>query len=305
METVLITGGTGMIGTALTKLLTSKGYEVIVLSRKPRPAKDNVSYAVWDIKRSMIDADAIRKADHIIHLAGAGVADKRWTAKRKKAIVDSRVKSAELLLKGIRENENKVKTIVSASAIGWYGPDRKGKSPFVETDPPSNDFLGSTCRQWENSILLANDVGIRTVFLRTGIVLSTQGGAFPEFVKPMKAGVATIFGDGSQVISWIHIDDLCRMYVAAIEMQHLNGPYNATAPETVSNKELMLKIARARRKPFIPIHVPTIALKLFLGELSIEILKSATVDDTKIRESGFKFIYPTVDAAVNELVHQA
>lgn len=302
METVIITGGTGLIGIALTSLLTTKGYKVIVLSRKKRQAKENVSYAVWDLKRSYIDPEAIRQADHIIHLAGAGVADKRWTKKRKQEIKDSRVDSGKLIVKALTEIENKVRTVVSASGMGWYGPDKKGKGAFVETDLPADDFLGTTCKVWEESILPVTELGKRLVILRTGIVFSNKGGAFIEFLKPLKAGVATILGSGNQVVSWIHIDDICRLYFSAIEMQHLNGIYNATAPETITNKHLMLKMGKARRRPFIPIHIPEFAMKIVLGEMSIEVLKSATIDDSKIRNAGFNFIYPTVDAAINDLV---
>lgn len=292
-----------MVGTALTSLLTSKGYKVIILSRKQQKPNGNVSYAVWDHKRSFIDVEAIGQADHIIHLAGAGVADKRWTDKRKKEIRDSRILSGNLIVQSLTELKNKVRTVVSASAMGWYGPDKKKAShPFIETDPPSDDFLGGTCKLWEESIRPVTNAGKRLVLLRTGIVFSNQGGAFKEFYKPFKAGVAAILGDGNQVISWIHIDDLCRLYIAGVEMEHLNGPYNATAPETITNKQLMLKIGRARRRPFIPIHVPEFALKLVLGEMSIEVLKSATLSDTKIRQAGFNFIYPTADAAINDLV---
>ena len=302
METVIITGGTGLIGTALSSLLTSKGYKVIILSRKQRQAKENVSYAVWDLKKSYIDPEAVRQADHIIHLAGAGVADKRWTKKRKQEIRDSRVNSGKLIVKSLTEIENKVRTVVSASGLGWYGPDIKGKTAFIESDPHANDFLGSTCKLWEESIHPVTDLGKRLVILRTGIVFSNKGGAFKEFLKPLKAGVAAILGSGNQVVSWIHIDDICRLYLAGVEMHHLNGIYNASAPETITNKQLMLRIGKARRRPYIPIHVPDFALKVVLGEMSIEVLKSATINDSKIRNAGFHFIYPTVEAAINDLV---
>lgn len=300
MSTVLITGGTGLVGTSLSKMLVSKGYKVIILTRSAKPAQGNISYAKWDINKSIIDKDAIEQSDYIIHLAGAGVADKRWTDKRKKEIIDSRVKSSELLINTLKETNNTVQAVVSASATGWYGPDQKGKI-FTETDPPNNDFLGETCRLWEQSIQPVKHLGKRLVILRTGIVLSNDGGAFVEFKKPMKAGIAGIIGRGKQEISWIHIDDICRMYIDAIENNNITGAYNAVT-DHVTNKELILRTARARKKPFIAIHVPEFALKLMLGEMSIEVLKSATVDSSKIKHAGFKFIYPTLDAALNELV---
>jgi uncharacterized protein len=302
METVIITGGTGLIGTALTNLLTSKGYKVIILSRRKHATIGNVSYALWDLKTSYIDPEAIKAADHIIHLAGAGVADKRWTEKRKKEIVNSRVDGSKLLVKALTEINNKVRTVVSASGMGWYGPDRKNATPFVESDPPSEDFLGATCRLWEQSIKPVVDLEKRLVYLRTGIVFSTKGGAFKEFLKPLRGGVAAILGSGEQMISWIHIDDLCRMYLSAIENHEMFGQYNACAPETISNKQLMLKIAKARRRPYIPVHIPEFVLKIVLGEMSIEVLKSATMDDSRIRTTGFNFIFPTVDAALNDFI---
>jgi uncharacterized protein (TIGR01777 family) len=299
----LITGGSGLIGTALTGLLSLKGYKIIILSRSARPSKGNVSYSLWDINRSLIDPRVIREADHIIHLSGAGVADKRWTAKRKNEILKSRVDGSKLLVKALGETENKVKTVVSASGIGWYGMDKAGSPrPFIEADPPDSGFLGETCRLWEESIHPVTNLGKRLVICRTGIVLSNNGGAFPEFVKPLKAGVAGILGSGRQMVSWIHIDDICRLYLSAVENQYMNGVYNATAPEVVSNKELILKIAKARKRPYIPIHVPEFALKLLLGEMSIEVLKSTSVDDSRVRNAGFNFLFPGIDAAINELI---
>lgn len=303
MKTILVSGGTGLIGTALTELLVSKGYKVIILTRSPKPPRENISYAAWDINKSVIDVNAIKQADHIIHLAGAGVGDKRWTKKRKEEIVNSRVKSAALIIKTLNETQNKVESLVSASGIGCYGPDKKGKKAFVETDPFDKDFLGETCRLWEESVQPVTAMGKRLVILRTGIVLSDKGGAFPEFKKPMKAGIAAILGSGSQVVSWVHIDDICRMYLAAIENTSMNGPYNAVSPEPITNKELVVRTAKARKKPFIPVHAPEFALKIILGEMSIEVLKSTTVDCSKIRGTGFKYLYPTFDSALNELIN--
>lgn len=209
---------------------------------------------------------------------------------------------SKLIVKALTEIDNKVQTVVSASAMGWYGPDGKRGKAFVETDPPFDDFLGTTCKRWEESMQPVTALGKRLVFLRTAIVFSNEGGAFKEFLKPLKAGVAAILGSGKQVISWVHISDLCRIYLAAIENKQMRGPYNAAAPETISNEQLMLKIARARNRRYIPVHVPSIVLKLVLGEMSIEVLKSATMNDSKIRDTGFNFIYPTIDVALNELI---
>ena len=306
MQTVLITGGTGLVGKTLTRHLAGKGYNVIVVTRKiPSDKMDNVQYALWDVQKQTIDVSAVQKADCIIHLAGAGVMDKRWSAAWKKEIQDSRVKSSELLVKTLKENSNKVKAVVSSSAIGWYGKGRAdiiARGGFTETDPADKNFLGETCRLWEESISSMTQLNKRLVILRTGIVLSNDGGAFAEFKKPLQFGIGAILSNGKQKVSWIHVDDLCRMYIAALENENLNGIYNAVAPAPVDNKTLTLVLAKKiRSKFFIPVHVPSFVLKIVLGESSIEVLKSTYVSCEKIKKSGFVFLYPTIDAALNGL----
>lgn len=306
MATVLITGGTGLIGKALSKLLIEKGYDVIILSRDTKKvAAPGLQYAGWNIKEQNIDTNAVQQADCIIHLAGAGVADKRWSAKRKKEIVDSRTQSSALIIKALKEHSNKVSVVVSMSGIGWYGADPMipNKKPFVETDPAAADFLGETCRLWEDSIAPVTSLGKRLAVFRTGIVLSNDGGALKEFKRPLQFGVATVLGSGKQIVSWIHIDDLCRLLLQAIEDNSMTGVYNAVSPAPVSNKELTLQLAKQKRGNFfLPVHVPAFALKLALGEMSIEVLKSATVSAEKIRKQGFVFLYPSLQAALGKLV---
>lgn len=307
MATILITGGTGMVGQQLTGLLLSKGYDVIWLSRTPGKKQmddKTIQIASWNLKEQTIDETAIQQADHIIHLAGAGVADKRWTAKRKQEILDSRTQSSALLVKALKTIPNKVQSVVSASAIGWYGPDEYNTvaSSFTEEMPPYPDYLGNTCKAWEESIAPVTELGKRLVKLRIGIVLSTTGGALAEFKKPLKAGMAAILGNGKQIISWIHVHDLCRMFLYAIENQSMQGTFNAVAPHPVSNKELTLTLAKQKNGSFyIPFYVPAFLLKMILGEMSIEVLKSATVSSRKIEEQGFRFEYPTVQQALSNL----
>lgn len=302
MATICITGGTGLIGKALTHYFTAKGHAIIVLSRAVKSSTNPlISYRQWDPEKGNIDETAITAADYIIHLAGAGVADKRWNKKRKEEIKQSRVQSSALLVDALSRIPNKVQAVVSASGIGWYGPD-KG-TIFTETEPHYNDFLGATCLEWENSIEPVTQLGIRLVKLRTGIVLSNDGGAFAEFKKPVQFGLASILGSGKQMVSWIHILDIIRMYEFAIDHNQLSGVFNAAAPNPVTNKELTVAIAKKMKgKAFITIPVPSFALQLILGEMSIEVLKSTTVSADKIRNSGFNFLYPTIDAAVNELI---
>ncbi len=308
MATILITGGTGMIGRALTELLLSEGHEVIVLTRKiPRAVdkKERLTYACWNVPDQTIDADAIRKADHIIHLAGAGVADKRWSTKRKQEIIDSRTMSSALIVKSLTEIPNRVQTVISASAIGWYGADTSISrvNGFREEAPADTQFLGETCRLWEESIDPVTRAGKRLVIVRTGIVLSKEGGALAEFSKPLQAGIATVLGNGQQVISWIHIDDLCRIYLWAMENKEIKGVYNAVAPGPVTNKQLVIALAKQKRGNFyLAVPVPSFMLKILLGEMSIEVLKSATVSCDKIKKTGFAFTYDTINNALQQLV---
>jgi uncharacterized protein len=307
MQTVLITGGTGTIGKALTKALTSKGYNVIILTRKLPQHRytTGVSYAIWDVAKQQIDIEALQQADCIIHLAGAGVVDKRWTTAYKKEILESRTKSSALIVHALEQNKNKIKTVVSASAIGWYGADNNMKNNwngFVESAAADPGFLGTTCKLWEQSIEPVEGLQKRLVKIRTGIVLSKDGGALTEFKKPIQLGIAAILGNGKQIVSWIHIDDLCRIFIAAIENEQMNGSYNAVAPSPVSNKTLTLTLAKTiKDKFFIPIHVPAFVLKIMLGESSIEVLKSTTVSCEKIQKAGFTFLYPSIEAALGEL----
>ncbi len=310
MPSVLITGGTGLVGTAVKALLEHKGYEVVLLTRSKTPLKGQ---AHWDINAGTIDSAAIAAADYIIHLAGAGVADKRWSTSRKQEILDSRTKSSALLVKALQETPNKVKAVISASAIGWYGPDQinthnndLAAQGFVETDPSYPDFLGTTCAAWEASIapVTNNTSGLqkRLVCLRTGIVLSKNGGALKEFLKPLAVRMAAVLGNGKQMISWIDVRDLAKMFVYALENENISGSYNAVAPAPVSNKTLTQTLAKVLYgKFYITTYVPSFVLKIMLGEMSIEVLKSTTVSAQKILNAGFVFDYPTITNSLSTL----
>lgn len=309
MQTILITGGTGMIGKKLTQHLAGKAYNIIILTRKMPVSKNsikNVEYALWDVDKQTIDTAAIQKADHIIHLAGAGVVDKKWTEKYKKEIVDSRINSSALLIAALKNNSNHVKSVTSASAIGWYGEDPAPlPGGFTEKDKADPGFLGETCRQWEESIEPATALGKRVVKVRTGIVLGNDGGALAEFKRPVKFGIAAILGSGKQIVSWIHIDDLCRIFMQSIENENMNGSYNGVAPLPVSNKILTLELAKKMKGRFyVPLHVPPLMLKIILGTRSIEVLKSTTVSCEKIKSTGFTFLYTSIEAALKQLCNE-
>lgn len=309
MSTILITGGTGMVGTQLTEHLIANGYDVIILSRNPLPAAalpKGVQHAKWDLKENYIDPVAFASADHIIHLAGAGVADKRWNQKRKAEIVNSRAESGALIVHAIQNIPNKIQSVHSASGIGWYGADTQKslQMGFTEDAPADTEFLGETCRIWEQKIKGVKSFGKRLTIFRIGIVLSNSGGALVEFKKPLKFGFAAILGNGKQIISWIHINDLCGLFLKAIEDKEMQGVYNAVAPETVTNKKLTISLAKAMRgRFFITLHVPAFLLRWVLGEMSIEVLKSAKVNSFKTQGTGFRYQYPFLLDAIKALIH--
>ncbi|MFT3948679.1 MAG: TIGR01777 family oxidoreductase [Agriterribacter sp.] len=305
MPTILIGGGSGLIGRKLSAMLLEKGYDVIILSRKVKTSSNpKLSYALWNTDRQTIDINALAKSDYIINLAGEGVADKRWTKKRKKILQESRTRSCALIVNTLRDHANKIKAVINASGIGWYGDDTGNSKPaFTEDMSPANDFLGETCKAWEESIAPVTALGKRLVIIRTGIVLSKEAGALPEFIKPVRFGFAPVLGNGKQIQSWIHIDDICRMYIHALENESMLGVYNAAAPKPVDIKELVSTLAKKMKGSFyISIYVPSFLLKIILGELSTEVLKSITVSSTRIRNTGFQFVFPSIEAAVNDLV---
>ncbi|MBI3717460.1 MAG: TIGR01777 family protein [Sphingobacteriales bacterium] len=248
MPTVLIAGGTGLVGTALTEYLLQKNYFVTILTRSAaKPGQHpNLRYAQWNTDTQTMDAAALAEADYIVNLAGAGVADKRWTKARKKEIQLSRVSSGQLITKSLKEISNKVKAIINASAIGYYGADPTipNDKPFVEIDKTDTQFLGETCKLWEESVEGIKELNIPLIKLRIGIVLSNEGGALKEFKKPLQFGIAAILGSGKQMISWIHLTDLCRMIEYAMLHEKMEGVYNAVAPKPVKNKTLTVELGK-------------------------------------------------------------
>ncbi len=299
-EIILIAGGTGLVGKAAAEYFLQKGHSVIIVSRNKEKAKKafepntSLHFAEWNTEKKTIDENAIGMSTVIINLAGAGVMDKRWNEAYKKEIVDSRLNASSTIIKALQETTNKVKLVINASAIGFYGHDN-GKT-FTEDDQPDKSFLGETCRQWEASILPVGQLNKRLAIIRIGIVLSTEGGALKEFLKPIKFGLATIFGNGQQVISWLHITDLVRMFEFTISNENIHGIYNAVAPNPVTNKQLITALAKAiKGNMFIPVPVPAFVLKLMLGQSSVEVLRSVTVSAQKIKEAGFQFLYPSIE----------
>lgn len=302
MQTIGITGGTGLVGSYISQLLADSGYQVVVFTRSPDKHQDsqNITYALWEPSKSNIDTGELAKLDAVVHLAGAGIADERWTEDRKKLIVKSRVDSTSFLVEQLKQHAPNCKTFVSASAIGFYGED-DGKEPFEEDAPPEDDFLGRTCLQWEQVSSNA-EAFARRVVLRFGIVLAKEGGAFKEFYKPQKFGVMPILGSGKQVVSWIHVKDVAGIIKYAIERENISGVYNTVAPAPATHSKLMHTIGDVKGGISIPVPVPAFALKLMLGEMSTEILKSCTVSSKKIEDAGYDFKYPDIHTAVTDLI---
>lgn len=304
-KTILITGGTGLIGGRLTELLLKQGHEVRYLSRNPQKA-DKIPTFKWDINQQEIDPEAFKGVDAIVHLAGAGIADKKWDKKRKKVILESRTKSTQLLKKYLLETDHQISTFVGASAIGYYGYDSGGVWKKEESRF-GDDFLATVTKAWEEEVdaLEKECKDVRTVKLRIGIVLSENGGALKEMVKPIKWGVGASLGPGDQYMSWIHIDDLCSMFVYAIENDSVQGVYNAVAPNPVTNKAFTKLAAKALKKPLWLPNVPSFVLKLILGEMASMILGGSRISCEKIEKVGFTFQYTEASTAVNDLLKRS
>ena len=295
---ILLTGGSGLIGGNLTKLLLAKGYEISHLSRTQ--GKDlRVKTYLWDVHKGEIDEACIDGVDTIIHLAGAGVADKRWTNKRKQELVESRTKSIRLIYELLRKKEHKITSVISASATGYYGD--RGDVLLTEDSKPSDDFLAECCIAWEQAVDEGEDLGLRIVKFRTGVVLNKKGGALPQLATPVKWYVGSPLGDGKQWIPWIHWHDVEKLYLYAIMHNKLTGTFNMAAPTPVTNEEMTRAVAKQLSKPLWAPKVPAFALNLLLGEMSMIVLGSTKVSSQKIEENGFKFEYPKLEGALKEI----
>ncbi|WP_456424879.1 TIGR01777 family oxidoreductase [Lutibacter sp.] len=297
MYSILITGGTGLVGKHLSLLLQSKGYHVTILSRK-HSKKTNVFY--WNVNKNYIDSEAIINSDYIIHLAGAGIANKRWSKSRKKELIDSRVKTTNLLLRKVKELNPSLKGFIAASGIGYYGAITSSKI-FTEKDKNGSDFLSLVCKLWEKASYQFNILNVRTVIFRTGIVFSKKGGALQKIKKPIKLGFGSPIGSGNQFMPWIHIEDLCNMYIEAIKNPNLKGIYNAVAPEHITNKFLTLEFAKILNKKIWISNIPEFAFKILLGEMAIILLKGSRVSSDKISKTGFKFKFSGLKSALLSL----
>lgn len=295
METVLITGK-GLVANYLGAQLLAQGYHVKYLSRT---ASDQTY--TWNIDKGYIDENAISFADYIIHLAGANISEKRWTAKRKKEIIDSRTKSTQLIFKEVKKQNKNLKAFISASAVGYYGAITSDKI-FKEDDPPANDFLGEVCNQWEQAADNFKSLGIRTVKVRIGVVLTEQGGALEKMIPPVKMGIGSAIGAGKQYLPWIHIDDLCSIFIKALEDVKMKGAYNAAASDFKTNKEFTKTLAQVLNKPFWVPSIPAIIMKIMFGEMAVILLEGSRISADKIKGTGFKFKFTDLKNALTHLL---
>ncbi len=300
-ETVLITGGRGLIGQHLANALHNKGYEIRILSRK-KSSNDTSSFKSyhWNTDSFDMDAAAIKNVDFIVHLAGENISEKKWTKNQKIIIENSRVKSAELLYKTCYENNLWPRAFISSSAIGYYGTFTSNKI-LTEESPAGNDFLGAIGKKWEAAAEMFEKKGIRTIKIRTGVVLSSEGGAYPKMARPAKFGMAAAFGSGKQYVPWIHIDDIINIFISAIADDNMQGAYNGVAPQHLTNRQLINAIAKGLGKPYFMPNIPSFLLRTIFGEMANILLKGSRVSAEKVIESNFEFEYPKIELAINEL----
>jgi uncharacterized protein (TIGR01777 family) len=294
---ILITGASGLIGSQLTELLLQKGYQVSHLGRSKKSGPPSF---IWDVDKGVMDPEALEGVDTIIHLAGAGVADKRWTESRKKEILESRTKSSMLLYKTLANANHSVKSVISASAIGYYGFGF-GEEVFTEDSQPGTDYLAQVTKQWEESVDKISSLNLRVVKLRIGIVLSDKGGALVEMAKPIRWGMGAALGNGKQFLSWIHLDDLCAMFIKAVEDKTLQGAYNAVSGDWVTNKKLTYLIAKNLKRPLLLPNVPGFIMKIIIGEMAVIVVNGSKISAEKIKKTGFNLRYSKLEEALESL----
>jgi uncharacterized protein (TIGR01777 family) len=297
-QRILITGGSGLVGRRLTSLLLGEGHVVSWMSRSGKSI-DNVQGYQWDVDSRTMDYSALEWADTVIHLAGEGVANGRWTKVQKQRILDSRIESTKLLHDAMREVDSKPSRFVSASAIGYYGLDN-GERLLLEESPAGTDFLADVTSKWEQAVDQIAGLSIPVTKVRIGVVLSKEGGALEKMSLPIRWGAGAALGPGSQYMSWIHVDDLCAM-LSHILKEDLSGAYNAVSPHPVSNKQMTKSIAVHLKRPFFLPNIPAFILKLALGEMADMLLGSCNVSSQKIEDTGFKYEFPTLGEALRKL----
>lgn len=301
MKNILITGGSGLVGKHLTQVLEANKMNVSWIGRS-KSKKTTYRKYNWDLETMSIDRGWLQNTDTIFHLAGAGVVDNKWTESYKQEIYDSRIKSTQLLFNTLSKEENSIKTLICASAIGIYGNDCPESTD--ETAPAQNNFLAKVCDDWEKEARKFESLGVRVVIIRVGIVLAKEGGFVKAVASPAKWGLGAAFGNGKLMTSWIHINDLCGIFMKAGNDIQMSGAYNAIAPNPVSNKQITKAICHALHRPFFLPNIPAFILKLTLGEMASMILANQNISSKKIEKAGYIFRFDKVEEAITDVINQ-
>jgi uncharacterized protein (TIGR01777 family) len=302
-KNVLITGGSGFIGKHLTRLLIENGFSVSILSRNFKQNSTDVSFYQWDLAKNFIEEDAVLKADYIIHLAGEGIAEKRWTSKRKQDIVQSRAQSVALVCSVLKKNNKQLEAFVTASGIGIYGA-INGELICSENTPAENDFLGSTCQLWERAADEVASLGIRTVKIRTGLVLGKNDGFLKKLTPIFKLKLGSALGSGKQYMPWIHVDDLCGIYLESINNAEMNGAYNAVINDNTDNEGFSNALCKIYGYSLWLPNVPAFLLKIALGEMAQILLTGRRVSSDKIEKLGFQFRFKNLQNALRDCIEK-
>jgi uncharacterized protein (TIGR01777 family) len=300
MAVVLISGGTGLVGKVLTERLLSLGHEVRLLSRNPKNTTTIKSY-YWNLESLEIDERAFNGVEHIVHLAGSGIADKKWTKERKEEIINSRVKSMQLITSIVKKQNLILKSFVGASAIGIYGMTSIDKT-FTESDLGENSFLTRSCIEWEKSYSEIQTLSSRFSIIRIGVVLSKHGGALKKLVPLFRLGLGSAIGSGKQYMPWIHVQDLASIFTECLFNSNYSGVYNAVSSEETTNDQFSKAIAKSLSKPFFLPRVPAFILKIAFGEMASILLEGSRISNEKLLKQGFKFKFKTLPDALNDLL---
>lgn len=295
MKTVLISGGTGLVGSVLTKKLRTAGHRVRILSRQK-----GEDHFYWNPEKNEIDASAFENLDAVIHLAGASIA-KRWTASYKKELYSSRIDTSKLIFEQLKKSNTKIECFISASGVNYYGTETS-RHIFTEEDPNSNDFLGKLCADWEAAAFDFEQLGARVCALRTAVVLSADGGMIKKLIPAAKFNMVSALGSGNQIVPWIHIDDLADIYKWLIENPNLSGAFNASATQIVNSREFTKAFVGAMGKKIILPNTPAFMLKLIFGETASIMLEGSAVSNKKIKDTGFRFQFDNLETAFKNLL---
>lgn len=295
---ILVTGGTGLVGSMLTKKLQDQGYEVNIMTRSPEKVKHLKAF-YWDIKKQEIDDKCLDGVDTIIHLAGENIGDGRWTDERKSVLISSRTESIGLIYDLMKRKDHQVKTVLSASAVGFYGD--RGEEILNEESATGTGFLAYCCEEWEKAVDQGTDLGLRVAKFRIGLLLTPKGGVLDIFKLMVKTFTATKLGSGQQWFPWIHSDDLIGMFLWATENDDIKGVFNATAPNPVRNKEFTKTLAAILHRPFWPFAIPKAMFKLLMGEKSDLVLMSTHTKSDKIIKAGYTFKFLSLKSALEDL----